>query len=244
MAEVRWVTAFVDLPAASFEAGARFWSAVTGWPLSPRRGEHEEFATLLPRAGDAFLRVQAIGSRGGIHLDLHADDVPGLTRHATRLGAVVANQQDDLVVLRSPGGFGFCVTAHEGQTSAPRAGAWPGGRSLPDQVCLDLPAPLAEAEVAFWTDLTGWQLSQSDSPEFRHLRDPGMPVRLLLQRLGADDGGEVVRAHLDLSCDDKDAEAQRHAGLGATVLEPHRGWTVLRDPAGLAYCTTARVPAR
>ncbi|HET7477497.1 MAG TPA: VOC family protein [Dermatophilaceae bacterium] len=242
MAEIRWVTAFVDLPAAAFDVGARFWAAVTGWPLSERRGEQGQFATLLPPAGDAFLRVQAVGSGGGLHLDLHTDDVAGLATRAEDLGADVTDRSAQLVLLRSPGGFRFCVTEHGGETRHPAATVWPGGRSLPDQVCLDLPAHLADPETAFWAGLTGWALTPSDSPEFQHLRDPSLPVRLLLQRLGAGDPGQVVRAHLDLSCDDVDAEAVRHVGLGATLLDRRPGWTVLRDPAGLVYCATARVP--
>ena len=33
-----WVTVFLDLPAASFDAAAAFWGQVTGYGLSPSRG--------------------------------------------------------------------------------------------------------------------------------------------------------------------------------------------------------------
>jgi hypothetical protein len=67
-----------------------------------------------------------------------------------------------------------------------------------------------------------------------------MPLRLLLQRLDADDEREAG-AHLDLACDNVPAERARHERMGAAVVaEP--SWTTLRDPAGLAYCITRRGP--
>jgi len=35
---VRWLTVFLDFPAASFGAGVAFWREVTGSGLSPARG--------------------------------------------------------------------------------------------------------------------------------------------------------------------------------------------------------------
>ena len=65
---------FFVFPAASFDAGTAFWRQVTGYGLSPFRGPDGEFATLLPPAGDAYLRVQRIlDGPGGCHLDLHVD---------------------------------------------------------------------------------------------------------------------------------------------------------------------------
>jgi hypothetical protein len=51
-----------------------------------------------------------------------------------------------------------------------------------------------------------------------------------------------VRAHLDLSADDRDAEIRRHESLGASVLRAHEGWTVMQPPAGPVYCITGRTP--
>ena len=70
----RWLTAFLDFPADSFDAGVAFWQAVTGSGLSAFRGANGEFATLLPPDGDAYLRVQRLAAGdGGCHLDLHLD---------------------------------------------------------------------------------------------------------------------------------------------------------------------------
>ena len=63
---------------------------------------------------------------------------------------------------------------------------------------------------------------------------------MLLQRLG--DERPTVGAHLDLAADDRDAEVARQVAAGAEVVSRTDGWTVLRDPAGMAYCVTGRAP--
>ena len=64
--DVRWITGFVDRPVETFDACEAFWLAVHDATLSSRRGDADQFATLLPSDGDAFLRVQrtADGSSG------------------------------------------------------------------------------------------------------------------------------------------------------------------------------------
>jgi len=218
-----WLTAFLDLPAAEFDEGVAFWQAVTGYALSAYRGAREEFATLLPPSGDAYLRVQQVETGSpGVHLDVHA---PG----------------QDFEVRRSPGGLAYCLVSGE-EREPPVAATWSdGNRSMVDQVCLDIPPGLYDEECAFWADLTGWELVETGTSEFRRLRRPeGQPLHVLLQRL--DDPGGSVRAHLDLSADDREAEIRRHVGLGAAVERVHEGWTVMRPPAGPVYCVTGRKP--
>jgi hypothetical protein len=241
-----WVSAFVDLPADTFDAGVAFWSGVTGYAVSASRGAAGEFATLVPPdAASDHLRVQRLG--GGpprIHLDLHVPDPGAAADVAAGLGAAVVHRAaEGYVVMRSPGGLVWCLV-HDGDEAprAARAVTWPGGhRSQVDQVCLDVPPAAYDAEVAFWPALTGWQLVPTDTREFARLRVPDdQALRWLVQRL--DDDGGPVRAHLDLATDDHDAEVARHVGLGAAVVASHSGWTVLRDPAGSAYCITKRRP--
>ena len=50
-------------------------------------------------------------------------------------------------------------------------------------------------------------------------------------------------AHLDLGTTDRVAETERHLALGARIVAEVEFWTVLADPAGLAYCITDRDPA-
>lgn len=239
-----WISAFLDFAADDFERAVRFWAGVTGCRVSSRRGDDGEFATLVPADGDDFLRVQQLRrGPGRIHLDLHVPDPDAAAREAVTLGAaIVTRHRHGYVVLTSPGGLTFCFVRHRA-TRRPRPLTWPGGhRSLVDQVCLDIPADHHEAELAFWTELTGWELRHSSwADEFHSLvRPPGMPIRLLLQRLGEPEG--PVRAHLDLATTDREAETERHRSLGARVRDQRELWTVLADPSGAAYCLTDRDP--
>jgi GNAT superfamily N-acetyltransferase len=79
-------------------------------------------------------------------------------------------------------------------------------------------------------------------PEFSRLDVEGLPMRILLQRLDEPEG--PARVHLDLAVSDRSAETARHVALGAEVERHDEWWTVLRDPAGLAYCLTDRDPVR
>jgi hypothetical protein len=241
---VRWLTAFLDFPAPAFGTACAFWMAVTASTLSPPRGPDAEFATLLPSDGDACLRVQRTGSRRpGCHLDLHADDIAGTAERARQLGARQLREEPGTVMLSSPGGLEFCVTGQHGEASRPAPVRWPGGhRSLADQLCLDIPPHRYERECAFWAALTGWRRRTGSRPEFEYLvRPPGIPLRLLLQRLDTAQPDRCT-AHPDLACDDVAAERQRHEALGATVLAVMPDWTTLRDPGGLCYCITRRNP--
>lgn len=234
-----WLTAFVDLAADDFEDGVVFWAHVTGARVSPSRGHHDEFATLVPRDGHAHLRVQRLDSpTSGHHLDLHVPDPRAAADRAVGLGAsVVADHGDGVVVVRSPVGLLLCfVTEHESVVSTPVA--WPGGRSQVDQVCLDVGPSSFDRERDFWEQLTGFTPSSTDLPELARL-DGGGPLRVLLQRLDAD---REPGYHLDLAADDRTAEVARHVALGATVVDVRPQWTVLADPAGTAYCVTDRTP--
>lgn len=237
-----WTSAFLDFPASSFASGVAFWREVTGCAVSPSRGDHQEFATLVPPEGDDYLRVQRVqDGPGGVHLDLHVLDPRAAADQAVALGAVEVADRGH-VVLRSPGGLTFCMVSHPASRRPPPA-AWPdGNRSLVDQVCLDIPSSGYAEECGFWSALTGWELTASPvSPSFSRLTRPGgIPLRFLLQRLEESSG--TARAHLDLAAENRVSEVQRHAGLGATVVAEWSHWTVLRDPVGSLYCVTDRDP--
>ncbi|MEU6428789.1 VOC family protein [Microbispora sp. NPDC046973] len=232
---VRRVLAFVDRPRERFEQAAAFWTAVTGTRLSSRRGDDGEFATLLPESGDACVKLQAVGDGGGAHLDLEVDDVRAAVAGAETLGATVAADHGDWAVLRSPEGRDFCLVPGEGAARRPPVFA---GTRL-DQVCLDIAPDAYEEETAFWAALTGWPLRQGSLPEFAVLAMPGMPVRILLQRLGRGPGRS---AHVDLACADTDAARALHERHGAEFVARGRRWIVMRDPAGGVYCLTERDP--
>jgi hypothetical protein len=107
---VRWMTAFLDTPAAHAgrAAAETFWATVTASRLSEPWGVAQEFRTLLPPDGDPYLAFQYVGSvTSGCHVDLHVADLEDAARRAVDLGATRLAAEDDLVVLRSPAGLPF-----------------------------------------------------------------------------------------------------------------------------------------
>lgn len=233
MVTPHWITIFRDLPAEGAEAAADFWAAATGTTLSPWRGTHGEFATLLPAEGDPTLRVQRVADGpGGVHFDLHVRDPRSAADEAITLGAVEVEDRG-YVALTSPGGVAFCfVSERLSRTPVMEMGAH---RTAIDQVCLDLPASLYRQELHFWSELTGLSPQSSKRhPEFGWFEVPQLPVTLMVQRL--DDTSSVARAHLDGRTSDLAAERARQESLGAVVESIDHDWLIFRDPWGLPYC--------
>lgn len=246
---LRWLTIFLDLPGDAFDAAVAFWREVTGCGLSESRGAADEFATLLPPSGDAYLRVQRVfDGAGGCHLDLHVDPAAGSLEDAAAgalaLGARLHDHDDEVIIADSPGGFTFCLVPWEGETKVPAPLAADGaGASRADQLCLDIPPAQFELECAFWAALTGWDLRQGQRPEYAFLKRPGgMPARLLLQRRESAAPGDRVSAHVDFGCADRERLAAWHVARGARIVTPRPYWTVMADPTGRPYCLTVRDP--
>jgi len=233
------MSAFIDVREPDFESSVTFWSAVSDCSPSTRRGADQEFVTLVPAVGDDHLRMQRVGDGvARIHLDLHVPDPREAADRAVELGATKV--ADPGHVMRSPGGLEFCFVSRPAEQAAPPA-RWPDGtRSIIDQVCLDIPQSGFDNEAAFWQSLLDWARAGSSYAEFERLiRPDDQALRVLLQRV---DSGGSVRAHLDLACSSRELELQRHLGLGARVVVGRDQWTVMRDPAGMAYCLTDRSP--
>ena len=107
----------------------------------------------------------------------------------------------------------------------------------------------------FWAEaLDGYDIAPYDEAEIERLREmgiddieddpsvlveaPGVEPRLCFQLVPE---SKVVknRVHLDLRCDDAQAETARLVKLGARVLSttgPSAGWVVLADPEGNEFC--------
>jgi hypothetical protein len=238
---IRWVWAFIDRPLAGFEQALAFWSAATASELSPRRGVHDEFVTLLPPRGDPCVKLQGVNDSGGAHLDLEVDDVPATVSAARDLGASVVAPHADWVVLRSPSGQPFCVAPWDGASTRPPVVTQPDGTlSRLDQVCIDVAPAAFENEVEFWTTLTGWAFHPGALPEFSLVApDAMLPVRILLQRL---DSSRDTGAHLDLACADVEATRAWHEELDARMVRRSPFWIVMEDPASGSYCLTMREP--
>ncbi|WP_245563473.1 VOC family protein [Longispora albida] len=233
---ISWMYAFADRPAGRIEDSITFWTQVTGSEVSARRGDNQEFATLVPGDGDPFAKLQAVGDAGGVHLDLCTADTLGLVEKAVGLGASVVQHHGTWAVLRSPAGQLFCSVPWHGEQKRPE----PVRGTRLGQVCVDVAAEDYEAEIAFWAGLTGWADRAARLPGFHVIGAPeGMPFRLLVQRLGEP---RPAGAHLDLFCADVAATAAWHAELGAAVVEEHPFWTVMRDPAGGVYCLITGTP--
>jgi hypothetical protein len=214
---------------------------VLKWTVSPRRGEHDEFATLVPPEGDAYVKLQAVGSGAGMHLDLAVADVRALADRAQGLGASVVTDQGDYVVLASPGGQLFCSVPWHGEARRPEpTRSVLGATSRLDQAVIDVAPSRTDAEVAFWAALTGWSTRTGRLPEFTVVQSPAeLPVRLLIQRTGEE---RATSGHLDLACSDRTLVRAWHEKNGAAVVDEHPLWTVMRDPAGGVYCLTSRDP--
>jgi glyoxalase superfamily protein len=234
---------FVDVPPESVEASLAFWAEISGAVLGKPEGDDGEFLPLEREEADACLWLQR-NREGGptCHQDLYVEDEEAVAAHAVDLGASITLRSGGLVVLTSPGGMPFCLVRHRGQHRLPQPAGPEGARCLVDQICLDIPPDRFDGEGRFWASLTGWQLTdENPDDEFARLTRPErIPFAVLLQRL--DDGQPAVSAHLDLSCEDRDAVASWHESLGAQVVERCEHWTVMRDPVGMTYCNTVRRP--
>ncbi|MFD4409583.1 VOC family protein [Streptomyces sp. NPDC058475] len=240
---IRWTCAFVDRPMKEFGTATDFWTAITATRLSEPRGDQGEFVTLLHDGADAAVKAQGVeAGDGGAHLDLAVEDVRALVESALRLGAEVVADHETWAVLRSPGGQLFCAVPWRGESRRPPVVEVPGGdaTSRLDQVTIDLAPNVYDAEITFWSELTGWASHPGALPEFHLVQPPAtLPFRILLQRLGT---GRPTSAHLDIACSDIETVRARHEDLGAHLVGRGARWAVMRDPAGGTYCLTPRDP--
>jgi hypothetical protein len=237
-----WVHVFVDVPPATAEATRTFWSRALCWPPGHRWEGHPEFTSLVPPAGDAFVHVQEVDDQPRVHVDVVVDDLDVARNEVADLGAEIGTRTPGWQTMRSPGGLPFCLCQGPADRTRPPGTRHEGGhRSRLAQVCIDAPAEVFDKELAFWKQVTGWQVSRSGRREYVDLVGPDTaPMQLLLQRLHEDDAGARTRAHIDLGSDDRDAEAERLVALDARYVEKFSGWIVLEDPAGLPFCVTGK----
>ncbi|MBK9476726.1 MAG: VOC family protein [Tetrasphaera sp.] len=240
--DVRWLWVFLEHEGRAAEADA-WWAERLRSTISPRRGESGQFATFLPAAGDPWVKTQTVGVLGpgaGTHLDLDVPDPQAAAAVAVTLGARITAglEGSGYVALLSPGGYPFCMTTASRERTQVLEGEVP---DVLDQLCLDLPQERVAAEIGFWEALTGWQWVQSEVAEYGYFRRPeGMPLRILTQRLGEQDGS--VRGHVDLACRSVPVTRAAHLAAGARLVADRGFWSHLRDPWGRDYCLTGRWP--
>jgi hypothetical protein len=128
---LRWMTAFLDFPEETYDAGAGFWSAVTGYERSPQRGSHGQFATLVPPDGRDYLRLQRLtpgpdqplllldDEQAAVtaHLDWSSTDREAEIQQHVAGGAELQKSFAGWTVLRDPAGMTYCIT---GRTAGDR----------------------------------------------------------------------------------------------------------------------------
>lgn len=234
--------AVIDLPDDQFDVGADFWVAATNSRRGDVHPDHDEYVHLIPQSGDMHLELQRIDTGpASAHLDLLVDDIAAATAEAVSHGAVVLSQPGH-AVLETPGGVPFCIVPYSGE--AERAPVIDSAHPhAVDQICLDIPHEHFDADTELWAAITGWEVNATALGEFRSFTQPKhLPLRILLQRLGADDAGGG-RAHLDISSGAHVAHlTTEHEQAGSSVVEQFKHWTALRGPSGLPYCLTSREP--
>ena len=239
-----WLHAVIDVPANLQSLMADFWGRALGWQVGTPWPRHPELKSFEPPTGTPYVHLQRIAGGPRVHLDVESDDADATVGQAVDLGAELIGEDDRWRTLRSPGGLPFCVLQAR-EHEPPEPVTWPDGhRARMVQVCIDSPRAVHDREVAFWRALLPGRWVSSRSREFAGKRhdDAGSPLQLLFQRLDEPDG--PVRAHLDHGTDDLAGEVRRLLDLGATDVGPGRGWHVLRDRVGLAFCVTENSPAR
>jgi hypothetical protein len=106
-------------------------------------------------------------------------------------------------------------------------------RILMRTVVIDFPPDVHDAARDFWAVALAAEARPGHVyPEYHVLEHSAATGPVMVQRLK--DGAS--RIHLDIETDDPESEVSRLIGAGATVVERHKDWTVMRDPGGLVFC--------
>jgi len=105
-------------------------------------------------------------------------------------------------------------------------------------VVVDLPEERYDAAAGFWASALGWPAGAPwpGHAELCSLEPPEGSAYAHLQRIGG-----APRIHVDLESDDAAATNARARDLGAELVATHEGWTTLRSPGGLPFCTVGPV---
>jgi hypothetical protein len=93
-----------------------------------------------------------------------------------------------------------------------------------------------DAAAAFWSGALGRPVKRTDDdPSYRALAPVEGGPTLVLQRVEHDS-----RIHLDIECDDLDAEVARLEKLGATRIRLFKRWWLMQAPTGHVFCVVNR----
>ena len=122
----RVATVIIDFDEATFEDGARFWSAALGRERLTRNERFESLRGRIGGEGGMYVGLQrGMSDPQKFHLDIETDEVEREVSRLEGLGAQVKARIRRHVVMRAPGGHTFCVIpAARGDFSA-NAKTWP-----------------------------------------------------------------------------------------------------------------------
>jgi predicted enzyme related to lactoylglutathione lyase len=106
-------------------------------------------------------------------------------------------------------------------------------RSRLTSVLVDVPSADHERAVEFWGRALGSTGKPVDNyPEYHYYGEVTPGIEFMVQSTG----DTSSRVHFDIESDDVDAEVERLKGLGASEVERHKSWVVMRDPVGTTFC--------
>lgn len=182
-----------------------------------------------------------------IHLDVNVPDREAELQRILELGGKLVETKSHQIgelseiwtVMRDPEGNGFCIQSPP-KTDARRIG----------NVTFSCANPVALGK--FWAGALGWPDEPIDQGFIQQLLDAGWDEReresfyvtretptsrprLLFQRRERSRPA-AYPIHLDFQSDDRNADVERLAGLGATVEAVKDSHTVMRDPESNPFC--------
>lgn len=106
-------------------------------------------------------------------------------------------------------------------------------RILLRKIFVDVPSDVHDRTRDFWATALAAQAHRGvNYPEYHWLEHPATLGPVLVQNVG----DAPARYHLDIETDDVEAEVARLRAAGASEVDRHGDWVVLRDPAGLLFC--------
>jgi predicted enzyme related to lactoylglutathione lyase len=242
----------ITFSCAEPERIAKFWATLLDYEVAPAG---ESWTAKDPRGEGTTLLFNRMAKSPTIevpiHLDVNARDREAeLARVLERGGSLVETRSFKIgelggnhTVMRDPEGNGFCL---EEAPDAERNHVW--------NVTFASAQPRELGR--FWAFALGWPDADVNSAIIQQFRDAGVaePDLSGFHVTKPPDGGaprlyfhrreksrpESYPLHLDFATEDSEAEIERLAGAGASVVETKQGtsitFTIMRDPEGNPFC--------
>ncbi len=225
----------IDVPSRDLDRAVAFWAAALAANPVDAPGD---FVHLVGASSAVEVHLQAIGSAvPRYHLDLEASDRDAEAVRLIDGGAWELDRFDEgYTVLADPAGLPLCVIDAGSAAPTPVKPRRADGVYL-SGIFVDVPEPLVDAEVAFWSYALDAEVVPTERPAtytaLAGVQGPGGAVLFEIQKVGPT---TVPRHHVDLEANDVAAEAARLEGLGARRTSEGDGWVVLADPVGNPFC--------